>query len=63
MKIVAVSNHDDEMVSDSLICENVNERNGKRLVELLNQPVGNDSMYFHKLEADDYKLYVWNPNE
>lgn len=57
MKIVAVDNYDRESVSDELICENVNEYHGKRIVNLLNLDAGEHSDWFFELKEDDYKLY------
>ena len=57
MKIIGSSNFDDEMVSDLLVCENVNEHFGEKIVKLLNDKGDDYSTYYFKLKPDDYKLY------
>lgn len=58
MKIIAIDNFDRDWVSDILVCENVNEYYGKKIVDYLNKEVG-DSQNFYILKEDDYKLYVY----
>lgn len=56
MKIIKVDSFDRETVDDVLICENINEWYGKKLVDFLNY-----SFDYYKLVEDDYKLHVWKP--
>lgn len=59
MKIIAIDNFDRDWVSDILVCENVNEYYGKKIVDYLNKEVGGNSQNFYILKEDDYKLYVY----
>lgn len=60
LKVIAVSNYDDETMNDSLICDNVNEYYGKIIVDRLNSMYPEGRM-FYKLVPQDTKLYVWEP--
>ena len=58
MKIVCKDNFGRDIVSDTLVCENVNEYYGKFLVNILNEKYGGEySEDFFTLEDDNYKLY------
>lgn len=57
MKIVGVSNFDDDTVDDILIAENVNQPYGERIVGLLEKDCGENGYYFPKLVDDNYELY------
>lgn len=59
MKIIAIDNFDRDWVSDTLICENVNEHYGKILVDYLNKRQSEMSQDFYVLKEDEYKLYVY----
>lgn len=61
MKIIGTSNFDNESVSDFLVCENVNEHWGQRIVKLINEREGENSSYFYKLVPDDHELYEFEP--
>jgi len=63
MKIIKVSNFDNESVSDMLIAENVIKHYGELIVDFLNNKFSRNeqSMFFYKLESDDYKLYKFEP--
>ena len=61
MKIIAISNFDNEMVSDILIAENVHLDYGKQIVQCLNLKEDQDSRYFHILVSDEYKLHKFEP--
>jgi hypothetical protein len=61
MKVVGVSNFCDETISDILVCSEVNNYYGQRIVEMLNFEVNDYSRYYYKLKNDDYELYVWEP--
>lgn len=57
MKIVLTDNYDRELYDEKLIAENLAERTGKKIVNLLNQdPTRYDEDYY-KLVEDDYKLF------
>ena len=61
MKIIAVSNHNLENVSDKHIASNLNKYYGELILALLQKGVGDSDMYWFKLVDDDYKLYTWEP--
>jgi len=58
MKIIATDNFGRDIIADQLICENVDEYYGKKILELLNEKDGGDyaDSYFQLVE-NDYKLY------
>jgi len=62
MKIIKVSNYDNESQSDVLVADNVNEHYGKFLVEaLIKEFSSNVSPDYFRLVPDDYKLYEFKP--
>jgi len=62
MKIIIVSNFDNEAVSDRLIAENVSSVYGRTMVSaLLDKFSGSSSPDFFRLVEDDYKLYEFKP--
>ena len=62
MKIIIVSNFDNEAVSDRLIAENVSSVYGITMVSaLLYEFSGDSSPDFFRLVEDDYKLYEFKP--
>lgn len=62
MKIICTDNFGRETVNDRLVCENVNEFYGSKIVEFLNERYSGDySSDFYRLVNDDYRLYVWEP--
>lgn len=61
MKIIGVSNFDDETVSDRVIAENVPQAYGEQIVRLLNDDMEEFDATFFKLVEDDYKLYKFEP--
>lgn len=58
MKIVVADNFNTETRPEVLVAENVHKYWGPKIVEMLNEKEGPNSIYFHKLVPDDYKLYV-----
>jgi len=58
MKIIGISNYDNDYVSDVLIKENVTESEGKKIIEKMNK---NNDYYFYKIVPDNYKLYKFEP--
>lgn len=58
MKIIGVSNSNDETVSDCLVCENVRESLAEEICNDLNKKYCGeyDGTHF-KMVPDDYKLY------
>lgn len=58
MKIIGISNYDNDYVSDVLIKENVTESEGKKIIEKMNK---NSDYYFYKIVLDNYKLYKFEP--
>ena len=62
MKIIAVSNFDDEMVSDILIAENVSEDWAKRIVKLMNTHWSTETdRYYYQCVIDEYRLHTFEP--
>lgn len=61
MKIIGKDNLDRDHVSDELVCENVNEIIGRKIVAWLNEWSGDNGSRFYELVADDHKLYAWEP--
>lgn len=62
MKIIAVSNFDNESVSDVLVAENVSEYYAKHIVEFLNGKFsGTSSPNYYRVVSDDHKLYKFEP--
>lgn len=61
MKIICGSNFDNESVNDELICNNVDEFFGKKIVDFLNSSGGQNSIYYYELVSEDYKLYSFEP--
>lgn len=62
MKIIAVSNFNNESVSDVLVAENVSEYYAKYIVEFLNSKFsGTSSPNYYRAVLDDHKLYKFEP--
>lgn len=61
MKIIGVSNLDEDIVSDILIAENVPAYWGERIVALLREKMHGEETYIAQLVPDDHKLYKWEP--
>jgi hypothetical protein len=54
-KIIMTDNYAREEVAEVLVCESVNERFGKRIVDGLNESRRTDAEFFQMIE-DDYRL-------
>lgn len=61
MKIIASDNFARETRSDDLVCENVGEHYGNKIVEMLNREGGPNGPYYYRLVPDDHVLYTWEP--
>lgn len=63
MKIIGKSNFDNVSVNDILVCNNINEFLGCKIVDFLNlcETSGQNSTYIYELVSDDYKLYSFEP--
>lgn len=61
MKIIASDNFSRDYVSDSLVCENINEGYGNMIVDFLNRHNGDDGPRYYRLVPDDHALYKWEP--
>lgn len=61
MKIIGVSNHGQEDVSDILIASNLNNYYGELIVKFLQNNTHDNDTYYPKLVEDDYKLYEYEP--
>jgi hypothetical protein len=62
MKIICVDNFDHEIVSDYLVCENINMYYGECVVEYLNNKFSGEHLSsFYRLVPDNYKLFVFEP--
>ena len=63
MKIIEVDNFNRESISDSLIASNLTEEEAERFVTELNERYsGESAWYFYKSVSNEYKLYVFDPN-
>jgi len=60
MKIIIKDNFDRDYISDTLVCENVNEYFGSKIVKLLNEREHNGSPNYFTLVSDDYILFDVN---
>lgn len=60
MKIIGISNFDNDSISDILICENICEGYDKAIINFFNDRADHQT-YFFKIVADDYKLYKFEP--
>ena len=61
MKIIIKSNFDSESISDVLVCNNIGEFFGKKIIDGINSSEEQDSIYYYELVSDDYKLYSFKP--
>ena len=61
VKIIGVSNFDDETMSDTLVAERVVEVYARDIVNSLNDSGGENSYRYYKIVPEDHKLYVWEP--
>lgn len=61
MKIIAGDNLARDIVSDVLVCSDVNEYYGSRIVEMLNDEQGALAPWYYRLVPDDHVLYKWQP--
>jgi hypothetical protein len=61
MKIICKDNYDREHVSDTLVCENVNEYYANHITKLLNEKEGDHSPDYYRAVPDDHKLYKFEP--
>jgi hypothetical protein len=60
MKIIQIDNFDRDYISDVLVCENVNEYYGKKILDFLIKSLSNDTgQNYYRLVEDDYKLYTF----
>lgn len=61
-KIICSDNYDRDSVSDTLVCENINnEHIGKLLEDFLNNRTHKLADAFYRLVPQEHKLYVWEP--
>jgi len=62
MKIICIDNFNRDSISDILICTNINEYIGLKVVNFLNEAFGGDtSVNYYRLVKDDHKLYEFKP--
>lgn len=61
MKIVLISNYDDESVSQKLIAENVSEYNASLICKIMNRYFGESASMIYEMKPDDYILYTFQP--
>lgn len=62
MKIIGISNHNLENVSDIIIAENIHNAYGKIIIDFLEDKTTNNSKYYPVLVEDGYQLYEFDPN-
>lgn len=58
MKIIRVNYYDKTRMRDAIICDNINEFYGKRIVGLLNSAIASYSTFRFELVDDDYILFT-----
>ena len=64
MKIIEVDNFNRESISDKLIASNLTKEESERYVTELNYRYsGESAWYFYKSVSEDYKLYIFDPND
>ena len=64
MKVVMISNYDNKLVDDILVCGDVNATHGKAITKALNEKyTKSSSKYYYALRGDDYVLWVWADQE
>lgn len=61
MKVVIVSNYNNEQVDDVLFCKNVSHEIAKKIAWLMNNSISDDHPDYYEVKEDDYKLYKWEP--
>lgn len=61
MKVIAVSNFNDEIISDFFVCSTSNKAMSEQIAEALNCFHGKNSEYFYKSVSDDHILYKFEP--
>lgn len=59
MKIVAIDALDRDYIPDILICENVNEKHGKEIVDFLNTKYGGGLGRWFILANDDRRILTY----
>jgi len=57
MKVIGVSNFNNESVADLLVCDNVTEYFGDIIVDHLNEITSEDDTYYYKMVENDHKLW------
>jgi len=57
MKVIGVSNFDNESEADLLVCDNVNEHFGNIIVNHLNEITNEFDTYYYKVVENDHKLW------
>lgn len=64
MKIIGVSNFNEEGINDIIVAENVTKIFIDSIVSFLNNEFsGNTKIYYFKKVEDDYNLYTYDPNK
>lgn len=61
MKIVIISNYNNELINDRLFCENISYEIAKKIANIMNESIPDDHPDFYEVVDDDYKLYKWQP--
>jgi hypothetical protein len=59
MKIIGVSNYDDEEENDVLVASNLTVEKAKSMLNMINSEVNPNGTYVYKIVQDDYKLHVF----
>jgi hypothetical protein len=59
MKIVGVSNYDDEKENDVLVASNLTMEKAKSMLNMINSEINPYGTYFYKIVPDDYKLHAF----
>jgi len=60
-KIIGKSNFNYDNISDILICDNLSKYYGEKIIEFLQEDMGDNDTYYPELVKQDYALYEWKP--
>lgn len=61
MKVVGISNHDDETVDDVLVEERLTQEMAEKIATEHNLGATDHSSYWFVVKPNDYKLHRWKP--
>lgn len=59
MKVVGISNHDDETVNDVLVADELTQDSAEKIAAERNKEATDLSRYWFVIKPDDYNLHRW----